>query len=446
MAGVLLCPQVLPGEIRFNSAIVPTKIISPKQPSSPKQRDWYPYYAGFTEGFVEAVLSEHVRGSGPILDPWSGSGTTTAACAKRGIESMGVDVNPALTVLARARLTPVSTKASLLPLAARILKEAKRLHSTPNASDLLEQWMRADAVRTVRSIQDAIHLLLTNNHRRPRPNHLREDADELPLLACFFYSALFASVREFLARFGTTNPTWLKTSSSYRQRIAPKWNAISKVFLNRVEYLRDRLSLIHDIEMSSEVPFRTASATSLPFASGTFSAALTSPPYATRIDYVRGTLPELATLGADEVVLAELRKETTGTPVITGDPNARFTRLTSECAVRILDGIGSHPSKGSRSYYLPWMRSYLLGLQTGLSETARTVGAKGTICIVVQDSYYKELRIDLQRIVTEILDVLGRNLVDRRDYPANNLRSRMNPRALRHAKMRSNTESLLVFS
>jgi hypothetical protein len=63
--------------------IAATKLVSPKQPPSRSKRDWYPYYAGFTEEFVEAVLAEHLIDCGPILDPWSGTGTTTAACVKR---------------------------------------------------------------------------------------------------------------------------------------------------------------------------------------------------------------------------------------------------------------------------------------------------------------------------------------------------------------------------
>ena len=175
-----------------------------------------------------------------------------------------------------------------------------------------------------------------------------------------------------------------------------------------------------------------------------YSAVLTSPPYATRIDYVRGTLPELAVLGADDAFITALRKETTGTPVVHGRGD-QTQPLESEYGLSILEQIGDHVSKGSRSYYFPWMHAYLMSLQQGLSETCRTVEPGGTICIVVQDNYYKELRIDLQLIVTEILVSLGRDLVDRRDHPATNLRSRANPRAKRHVVERHNTESLLVF-
>lgn len=419
-------------------------MVSPKQPSSRSRRDWYPYYAGFTEAFVEAVLADHLHGTSAVLDPWSGSGTTTAACAKRGVTSKGVDLNPALTVIARARLTPLSTRDSLLPLGTRILEAARGLGSGPNTGDLLERWMRADAVGRVRAIQDAIHVVLTITDRRTGHGSISAEADSLPLLASFFYSALFATVRDLLRRFRTTNPMWLKSPNSCQHRIATAWGTLSEVFLERVQHLRDRLSV--DCELASnDALFQTASATCLPFATGLYSAVLTSPPYATRLDYVRGTLPELAVLGADDAFVSALRKVTTGSPVLTGGRVNETRPLASEYGLSILEQIEIHPSKGSREYYFPWMHGYLVSLQAGLSETSRTVDPAGTICIVVQDSYYKELRIDLQRIVTEILASLGRARTDRQDFPARNVRSRMNLKAQRQAIKRHYTESLLVF-
>ena len=158
-------------------------------------------------------------------------------------------------------------------------------------------------------------------------------ADSLPLLACFFYSALFATVRDLLRRFRTTNPMWLKSPDSYRHRIATAWGTLSDVFLERVRYLADRLSLARELTSSNGAQFQTASAMCLPFPTGLFGAVLTSPPYATRIDYVRGTLPELAVLGADDAFLSALRKETTGSPVVAGSTGNQAEPLASESRV-----------------------------------------------------------------------------------------------------------------
>jgi len=91
------------------------------------------------------------------------------------------------------------------------------------------------------------------------------------------------------------------------------------------------------------------------------------------------------------------------------------------------------------------MTNYLLSLQAGLSEIARTVTENSPICVVVQDSHYKEVHVDLQLIVSEIFESRDRPLSKRYDYPATALLSKMNPRARVHLPTRTNTETLLVF-
>jgi len=253
-------------------------------------------------------------------------------------------------------------------------------------------------------------------------------------------------VRRLLTRFRTSNPTWLKAPPSARHRISPSWSALAKEFLESVLYLEQRLSFIPGNYRFDPSPFMTATATSLPFDAGQFDAVLTSPPYATRLDYVTSTLPELAVLGADQQYLRDLRRTTTGGPVLRDTSGYADDSLASNHAIRALHYIASHTSKGSRSYYHPWMKQYLADLQKSLCEIGRTVHADGVICMVVQDSYYKTFHVDLQRIVCEILQSHGRELISRYDYSASNPRSRSSGFGSCHIDSnRSHTESLLVF-
>ena len=130
--------------------------ISPKQPSARRLRDWYPYYASFTEQFVNAVIEDYLQGSESVVDPWSGAGTTTVACLRRGIESSGVDINPAATVIARARLNPRSASQSLLDTARSLVEEAQAARPCDDTSDLLGLWMVGDGVGEIRALVRAI--------------------------------------------------------------------------------------------------------------------------------------------------------------------------------------------------------------------------------------------------------------------------------------------------
>ena len=143
--------------------------ISPKQHPLRAQRDWYPYYAGFTEQFVENVLSADWHDFRNVLDPWSGSGTTTAVCTKTGLASKGLDINPALTVIARGRLVPANTKRQLQELTKQVVSAAHRATPTLQSSDLLRLWLADDAVFNIRCIEDAVSHGMRNGFRRRMP-------------------------------------------------------------------------------------------------------------------------------------------------------------------------------------------------------------------------------------------------------------------------------------
>ena len=422
-------------------------MISPKQPPHVTKRDWYPYYAGFTERFAEAVLSKHLADSISVLDPWNGSGTTTLVCARSGIPSTGIDVNPALTVIARARLTPRTCQPTILDALSRILKDSRAIEADCAEDDPLGQWLHKTSIRRLRALQLAIHFLLAPDAPLRGSDAPPCVQDSLPTLACFFYTALFATVRDLVGQFQATNPMWFKNALSPQHKITIAGDQLTDTYAKYTRQLEARLRLNADVTTPGVGTLHTGSATALAIPDGHFGGVLTSPPYATRVDYIMGTLPELAVLGLDAARLSELRLQTIGTPVVSCSTRGLGCReIVSGYANSLLTRIATHPSKGSRRYYFPWMENYISGLQTGLFETTRTVRPDGIICIVVQDSYYKAVHIGLQQIVTEILGHLGKVLVARDDFEVRALRSRMNPRARRHLARRKNIESLLVFA
>ena len=394
--------------------------ISPKQPSARRLRDWYPYYAGFTERFVNAVIEDYLQGSESVVDLWSGAGTTTVACLRRGIESSGLDINPTATVIARARLNPSSARKSLLDTAQSLVEQAQAARPCDNTGDLLNLWMVGDGVGEIRALVRAIRENLDVRAEQPHAGDaLRTEC--LSHSACFLYTVCFGVVRSLLGSYGTTNPMWIKSPRMARNRISPERHTVRELFLQHAAGLTERLSLT-DAQADRPVStFKTGTAAATGYQPHSFDAAITSPPYATRVDYVRGSLPELAVLGADEEYVERLRLACTGSPKVKGVASS-CEPIESRSANDLLRAIEGHSSKGSRSYYRPWMANYLHSLQAGLLETHRVVRPDGVICVVVQDSYYKEIHIDMQSIVAETLEAAGCAVVARHDYPAPNPR------------------------
>ena len=460
---------------------------SPKQPPAEHLKDWYPYYAGFTSAFVSDVFECYLQSAGSVVDPWNGSGTTTAVAAGRNVTSMGIDVNPALSVVARARLTPKSITDSLVPIAADIAAAAERSTPTSRESDPLSAWLGPAATNEIRRLQRAIVPIAadiaaaaerstptsresdplsawlgpaaTNEIRRlQRAIHVVTAADDalevdlylgdetapsrLPLITAFFYSVLFAATRDLLRPFRGSNPTWMVAPSSPHKRLRPGAKTIRGRFLERTVYLSSRLQVSrpNSNELTS---IRTGRASVIMSDEHSFDACLTSPPYATRIDYIRGSTPELSVLGLSESAIANLRRQTTGTPIVRG-VNSVEGKISDE-ARNLIKRVAGHDSHGSANYYAPWLRNYLIQIHETLELIAARVKPAGRIAIVVQDSYYKALHIDLQHLVTTSLATTGRSLIAQHDFPVHRSMSNMNSRARSHLQMRSHRESLLVF-
>ena len=301
------------------------------------------------------------------------------------------------------------------------------------------------AVYHVRCIQEAIHRVLEVDRSDSHSTGMHLGVDNFSVILSFFYTALFASVQSALDAFRTTNPMWIKKPSAPMEQINPSKPLFLRSFRRSVERLTDLLSMSEPILQNDDIPFTTGNANNLPYDTQSFDAVITSPPYATRLDYVNGTLPELAVLGAQEQTVTDLRKQVTGSPVVRNVREGCVESLPSEYAKDLLERIRTHLSKGSRNYYFPWMRNYLSKLKEGIDEISRIVKEEGMICVVVQDSRYKELHINLQRIVSDLLAANGRPLVLRVDHPARNLRFpevQIPNSGLDEAK---NTETLLVY-
>lgn len=418
--------------------------VTTKQPQPHRMRDWYPYYAGFPNDFVGAAIDAHFGTAESMLDPWNGSGTTTAVAAVKGIPARGIEINPAATIVARARLTPIPIRDSLVPIAEEIVLAANRLIHTDRETEPLARWLRRPAVTRLRSLQRSVHeVLVSDSSLEPVLAHDPErGSNELGLLPSFYYTALFATTRDLLLPFKGTNPTWLKYPDSYRHRINPTSDHIVALFLERVEYLADRL-MVPDKPAAAATSLRTGSVLDLGDVDA-FDSCLTSPPYATRVDYVRNSLAELAVLGLSDDSIQNLRKRTTGTPLVKGVESAEVT-LSSELAERVVDRVRSHPSHGSESYYGPWMRNYLCDLQRSLELIDRSVTSGGAIGLVVQDSHYKDIHIDLQRIVTQTMESLGRCVRSEAHFVVKHSLARMNPTARKHLASGPTRESLIVF-
>jgi hypothetical protein len=416
---------------------------SPKLPSERAQSSgtWYRYYAGFSADFVRDILDQLRLGADQLLaDPWNGSGTTTAVANELGLPAWGGDINPAMVVIAKARLLGRRVRPSELSLGEAVVDSVGRRLSLCSDTDPLRVWFRPEAATYIRELEHSAASLLDPDCSADHPTLTRVSG--LSPLAAFFYLALFRTVRGLLPRFKCSNPTWVRQPVDERGKLCPTRETVAQLFRHHVKRMMDiDVSLgqaangagfratqhlrpaqsppdaINRLDLEHAPKLAVAHSTALPLLSRSVGAVISSPPYCTRIDYAVATSPELAVLGLTAPELRQLREAMIGSSTVRDDAPLADPRWGPTCST-FLKAVGQHPSKASPTYYRRNHLQYFDGLFRSLCELDRVLTPGAPCVLVVQDSHYKEVHNDLPTIVGEMGQALGWSVMERHDYPS----------------------------
>lgn len=411
-----------------------------KTPKRTRGDSWYNYYAGYSESFVADVCqSIDVKNKSLVVDPWNGSGTTTYVARNLGISSIGYDLNPSMVVVARSRQLGSDVLGSLQSICREIVACADELEDEM-PSEPLAVWLYPKSAAALRKFDLAIRYILVDEKKNEIGTIGFVDA--LSSLACFFYVALFRAFRKVLRQFQSSNPTWIKLPQHPSQRLRPTVEQLQVLFSNEVEVLSKQLRpSCSDCQTFTSIG--VADSRLLPLDSGVADAVVTSPPYCTRLDYVVATLPELAVLGFDvRDGVGGFRERMLGTPTIerTKSEKVAYGSATLEL---FLGKVSKHSAKASSSYYLKTFEQYFRGLEKSINEVGRILKPGGHFVVVVQDSYYKELHLDLQTIFSEVCATKGMVLNRREDFGVPQNMARIHPHSKQYRKDSVATESAL---
>jgi hypothetical protein len=408
---------------------------------------WYPYYAGYSPGFVEDSIdfAQALGSVSCILDPWNGSGTTTQVAQSRHIPADGFDLNPAMVLVAKAKTLPNNVQGSLLSLLDDICLKASTLRGV-SSEDPLTTWLSERSAGAIRSIDKAIFMLLVNGTGYTPIGKLQSLAD-ISALASFFYLALFRSFRTVLKPFVGSNPTWIRRPHAKDRLLDIPRREITRSFREQLMFMYATLvseSAANPSSNAIKSSVEIARSGNLPVADAKFDLVVSSPPYCTRIDYAVKTSPELAILGIDQPSFRSIRDEMIGTPTIADTPASACADWGASCE-RLLDRISHHSARASKSYYWKTYVQYFGGLFRSLKEIRRVLRMSGLCFLVVQDSYYKELHVDLAGITNEMAAGLGFQLNKRFDFETSRAMVGLNTASRGYNNAQVHTESVLIW-
>lgn len=440
---------------RENGTIAVATFRNPKRKSSSgnSRANWFRYYADFSVDFVEDAFAYLDLADGAtVLDPWLGGGTTAEVATAKGFRLKGYDVNPAMLLVARARTLPTGL-ANQIPILTELITRTykknltNRTKSSSIIIDPLEQWLQPASSTAFRVLERSVESPTVKSSRTSVTPLWQRAGQASPLLS-FFYVGLFRTLRYFMSDFQSSNPTWIKVSNG-GERIQLSPDRILNRFRKEVECLFE--SIKAETEVMPSVGSRTcvinqASSLELPLKSGSVDATISSPPYCTRIDYVKATLPELAVIGyPNGNVTRRLREMMIGTPTINNSQDSNGVTWGPTCS-SFLSAVEGHSSKASSTYYLKYFRQYFASVFTSLAEIDRVLKKSGKCVLVVQDSYYKEIQNDLPRIFIEMATQLGWTLTEEKPFHVKQTLAGVNPKVKEYRTAFQAMESILVFS
>ena len=155
---------------------------------------------------------------------------------------------------------------------------------------------------------------------------------------------------------------------------------------------------------------------------------------------------ELAILGVGQSSgFEELRRSLIGTTLTSGI-SGESPALMSDIVVSALERIRTHTSKASGSYYFRTYRDYFEGVNESMRELSRVLRKGGLASIVVQDSFYKEIHIDLAEIYQDIGANYGLCLRSRHDFRNRRTMRRVHKHARPAAKHGLPVESAILLT
>jgi hypothetical protein len=373
-----------------------------------------------------------------VLDPWNGSGTTTRVAHSLGHEAIGFDLNPVLTVIARARLLDLALTPSVKALAADIVRHSRDLETVPEGPDrLLGFIFDSETVPVVWSLVCAIHQVLVEDGTEPAAP---VNVEKLTALASFFLVALFDVVRQATTSFKASNPTWTRLRN--RTPIHLDRDRLEADFDRAVHSIAGRLQTSSWSDAKATIG--TSPASLLPLEDHSVDLVVTSPPYCTRIDYAVATLPELAVLGWDRPAFDQLRESMLGSPITKGRGQASDDAWGST-ALGFLKQVAAHESKASATYYTYYFQRYFSGLSSSLRELNRVAKPRARMAFVLQDSYYKQIHLDLAAVAVEMLGSRNWCLIGGADFSTRTLAA-VNPGARKYRGTFTASESVLLLS
>lgn len=336
------------------------------------------YHTSFTFAWAYRQISPYsARPGAVVLDPWNGSGTTTAAAAMAGVAAIGADLLPVANLIAKLRHTssaevvqPYGEVGECRP------RDPLLFWFTPQTAGALRWW--ADEANRVGGSEQVLVL-----------------------------NSLFKVVRALSKKFSILNGSIRKATP---RRSPEHWTRakIDSLMLATQEDLQWRL------RPASGVPVRLlqASALKLPLADASVDLIVGAPPSFSLLDYPHIYARELAVLGVDVWYDRSLPLTMTGGLAVRGRQVESMPLGEAASSVMQVMATTAVPRGSSGICRMKYVWQYLDDLLNTFVELARVAKPGAPLLLVVRDTIRDTYRLSLGQVCAQEAPKYGWRLAD----------------------------------
>lgn len=343
---------------------------------------YHRYPAKFVPQLVGKILDEYkLSKSDLVCDPFAGCGTTLVEAKARGLNSVGVDVNPVAQLITRAKTRPIEPN-SLDESVARVRRKVQAyIDGKPRPKSLkypkhdrLDYWFDEESKKD-------IALLFRIVNQEKNKNHV-----------LFLHCALSNILKD--------TSRWLQSST--KPQVDP--NKVPRPALEKfLQHLNTMVKKNHefytllkenkDLRTKSEIVLADARDTKIK--SNSVSMVITSPPYVTSYEYA--DIHQLSGYWFEYIDnLASFRKKFIGSAYTGQGKNDSIVLPPS--ATKALKKLEKNDKRVAREVAIYFDDMYLVA-----KEISRILKKNGVACIVIGNTTLKNVHIPNAEALAEML-------------------------------------------
>jgi len=376
----------------------------------------FKFPAKFHPPVVRWALGKYGRRGSPVLDPFTGSGTTQVEAMARGIPSVGVDIDPVACLMARAKTTPLDPgvlEDALLEMRRQLdaPRRAREILEAQPAADISDRRFALESVGlSIPSIPNMFHWF-----RRYVVIDLARILTTLDWLGPdgavrSFFRACLGSVIRQVSNADPAPVSGVEVTRIQAEKNETRCIAVYKTFLAKCEQaigdmkgLTDSLRCIdeqpeaHVIQGDTLSLIDTLRSHGLP--ESDYPLVITSPPYCRAVEYSRRHRLEMYWLGLidSQVAHIRLKHRYLGRCLVRQgdwDESAPFRITEMNGSIKRIEGLA--PEKGRT------VRHYFSQIDSFLKCLPAVLKRNGTAVVVVGDSVCEGVRIPTSKYIRSL--------------------------------------------